>query len=348
MKFGHYLFKVNLDPEQDAQALRDTLAEARFAEELGYDAVWFAEHHFAGEVAYADPIVFAAAVAMETKRVSLGIAVIEMAFHHPVQTAIQTALIDNLSNGRLIVGIGRGSSYNAFEYTGFGTNMIEQTDRIDEAEDLLRLAWTGKDVRFHGKYFDAEFAAVRPRPVQQPHPRLHRGCSSMKTLAAMARQGRPVLLRTWTAKEAADQIALYRNTMLEEGFSEEKVEANLDSAWMWREVYVADTDQQAAEEFFPPWHQYQRDMIEFRAKWSPPDQPVKPALPINPPPDYSKPPDPEVSDPIVGSPARVAEQLAQLQEGGVRNLMITHYAVPHEKGLKSMEMLAEKVFPQFT
>ena len=347
MKFGHYLFKVNLDPEQDAQALRETLEEARFAEELGYDAVWFAEHHFAGEVSYADPIVFAAAVAMETKRVDLGIAVIEMAFHHPVQTAIQTALIDNLCNGRLIVGTARGSSYNAFEYMGFGTNIIEETKRIDEAEELLKLAWTGQDVRFHGKYFDAEFAAVRPRPVQQPHPRLHRGCSSMKSLEAMGRQGRPVLLRTWTAKEAADQIALYRDSMLDEGFPEEKVEENLDSAWMWREVYVAETNEQAAEEFFPPWHQYQRDMIEFRAKWSPPDQPVHPALPINPPPDYSKPPDPEVSDPLVGSPARVAEQLAQLQEGGVRNLMITHYAVPHEKGMKSMELLAGKVLPQF-
>ena len=165
LKFGHFLYHVNLDAEHDAQGIRDALAEARLAEDLGYDALWFSEHHFTGEVVYADPLVFAAAVAVQTKRVTLGLGVIEMAFHHPVQTAIQTALLDNLSEGRLIVGTARGSSYNAFEYMGFGTSIEEQTGRIDEAEELLALAWTGKDVRFHGKHFHAEFPAVRPRPA---------------------------------------------------------------------------------------------------------------------------------------------------------------------------------------
>ena len=349
MKFGHFLYHVNLDPEQDAQGIRDALAEARLAEDLGYDALWFSEHHFTGEVVYADPLVFAAAVAVQTKRVMLGLGVIEMAFHHPVQTAIQTALIDNLSDGRLIVGTARGSSYNAFEYMGFGTSIEEQTGRIDEAEELLALAWTGKDVRFHGKHFRAEFPAVRPRPVQQPHPPLFRACVSAGSLTAMARQGRLVLLRTWNAKEAAEQTALYRRVMLEEGFPEERVEANLDQAWVWRDVYVAKTDKEAADEFFPGWHRYQRTLNAYRAQWSPPDQPVYQSPDIMPAPNYAARPHPEASDPFVGSPERVAEQIAQLQENGVRNLMITHYgaAVPHEKAVKSMRLLAEKVFPRF-
>ena len=349
LKFGHFLYHVNLDPEHDAQGIRDALAEARLAEDLGYDALWFSEHHFTGEVVYADPLVFAAAVAVQTKRVTLGLGVIEMAFHHPVQTAIQTALLDNLSEGRLIVGTARGSSYNAFEYMGFGTSIEEQTGRIDEAEELLALAWTGKDVRFHGKHFHAEFPAVRPRPVQQPHPPLYRACVSRGSLTAMARQGRLVVLRTWNAKEAAEQTALYRSVMLDEGFTEERVEANLDRAWMWRDVYVAETDKQAADEFFPGWHRYQRTLNEFRAQWSPPDQPVYQSPDTMPPPDYSERPHPEASDPFVGSPERVAEQIAQLQENGVRNLMITHYgaAVSHENAVKSMRLLAEKVFPRF-
>ena len=89
------------------------------------DAVWLTEHHFDGAVAYADPVVFAAAVAMRTHRVRIGFAVVEMALHHPVRLAVQTALVDNLSRGRLIVGTGRGSAYNAYEYFGFGTTLAE-------------------------------------------------------------------------------------------------------------------------------------------------------------------------------------------------------------------------------
>ena len=67
MRFGHWLYWTNLDPSRDAQMVHDALAEARLAEELGYDAVWFAEHHFLGEVGYGDPVVFATAVAMQNE-----------------------------------------------------------------------------------------------------------------------------------------------------------------------------------------------------------------------------------------------------------------------------------------
>ena len=70
------------------------------------DAVWLTEHHFDGAVAYADPVVFAAAVAMRTHRVRIGFAVVEMALHHPVRLAVQTALVDHLSRGASSSGRG--------------------------------------------------------------------------------------------------------------------------------------------------------------------------------------------------------------------------------------------------
>ena len=90
------------------------------------DAVWLTEHHFDGAVAYADPVVFAAAVAARTNRIRIGFAVVEMALHHPVRLAAQTALLDNLSRGRLIMGTGRGSAFNEYEYIGFGQSMEGQ------------------------------------------------------------------------------------------------------------------------------------------------------------------------------------------------------------------------------
>ena len=132
-------------PEGDSATIDSTLAEAVLAEEVGLDAVWLTEHHFVGESVYADPIVFAAAIAARTTRVKIGLAVVEMALNHPVRVAVQTALVDNLSHGRLIVGTGRGSAFNHYEYAGFGTTLEQGRERIEESEELLVKAWTAKE-----------------------------------------------------------------------------------------------------------------------------------------------------------------------------------------------------------
>ncbi len=142
MRFGHFFYPMTLDATRDYQTITDCIAEAELVEQLGFDAIWIAEHHFTGETVYGDALVFAAAIAVKTQRVLLGLGVVEMALHNPVQLAIQTALLDNLSRGRLIVGTGRGSNYNAYEYIGFGTTLAEGLKRLPEAEDLLVKAWT--------------------------------------------------------------------------------------------------------------------------------------------------------------------------------------------------------------
>ena len=137
MRFGSFVFSISADEKGDHDMIGQTLREIELAEEVGFDAVWLTEHHFDGAVAYADPVVFGAAVAARTKRVLIGFAVVEMALHHPVRLAVQTSLLDNISNGRLIMGIGRGSAYNEYEYIGFGTTLERGKEMLDEAEELL-------------------------------------------------------------------------------------------------------------------------------------------------------------------------------------------------------------------
>jgi alkanesulfonate monooxygenase SsuD/methylene tetrahydromethanopterin reductase-like flavin-dependent oxidoreductase (luciferase family) len=105
MQFGHFFYPMKFDDAHDDQAIDDCLYEAELAEALGLDAVWLAEHHFTGEVVYGDPLVFASALAMKTKRVLIGFGILEMSVHNPVRLAIQIALLDNLSRGRLLVGL---------------------------------------------------------------------------------------------------------------------------------------------------------------------------------------------------------------------------------------------------
>jgi alkanesulfonate monooxygenase SsuD/methylene tetrahydromethanopterin reductase-like flavin-dependent oxidoreductase (luciferase family) len=162
MRFGHYFYPMNFDPARDYQVISDCLAEAALVEQLGLDAIWVAEHRFTGETVYGDALVFAVAVAMQTQRIVLGLGVVERHLHHRVQLAIQTALLDNLSRGRLIVGTGRGSNYNAYEYRGFGTNILEGQQRLPEAEDLLIKTWTTEALEYHGAYWQMTVPAVRP------------------------------------------------------------------------------------------------------------------------------------------------------------------------------------------
>ena len=232
MRFGSFVFPVSHTPANDAAVIDNTLREVELAEELGFYAVWLTEHHFDGACAYADPVVFAAAVAARTTRVKIGFAVVEMAFTHPVRLAAQTALLDNLSHGRLIVGIGRGSAYNAYEYIGFGTTMEEGARSLAEAEDLLVKAWTEVNLRHEGQFWNVGFPLLRPRPYQKPHPPLVRACIGEASTMEMARIGRPILMGVQSEETIRRRLSTYRQTMLDAGFDELQTEDALDNTWV--------------------------------------------------------------------------------------------------------------------
>src|SRR5215468_7421146 len=107
MKFGWLTLAHSPSPGHDAQAIFEQLEQATLAEELGFAGVWLTEHNFTGESVYADPIPFAAALAMRTARIRIGFAVIQMALRHPVRLATQLSLLDNLTGGRVDIGVGR-------------------------------------------------------------------------------------------------------------------------------------------------------------------------------------------------------------------------------------------------
>ena len=251
MRFGHFFYPMKFDDSHDDVAIQECLDEAVLVEELGYDAIWFAEHYFTGECVYGDPLVFASAVAVKTSRVLLGFGIIELPLHNPVRVAMQTALLDNLSQGRLVVGTAKGSNYNAFEYVGFGTDPALGAAQMEEAEELMVTAWTQDDVHFRGEHYQVAFPSVRPRPYQKPHPPLARACINRESIMEMARIGRPILLRGRSTNSTAADIALYRDTMAEAGFDEESIERNLDQIWVWREFHVSETDDLAMDEFLP-------------------------------------------------------------------------------------------------
>ncbi|HEX4193715.1 MAG TPA: LLM class flavin-dependent oxidoreductase, partial [Stellaceae bacterium] len=119
MKFGTFIFPAAGDPRDDGRIIDYALDEAIRSEALGMDAVWLAEHHFDGMCAYVDPMVFAGALARETKRIAIGFAVVQASLHHPLRLAEQLNLLDHLCRGRFIAGLGKGSMFNDYEYAAF-------------------------------------------------------------------------------------------------------------------------------------------------------------------------------------------------------------------------------------
>ena len=178
MKFSNFLFPAAMDPAQDGRIIQETLREARLCDELGMEMLWLAEHHFDGICAYVDPVTFAAALAASTERIHIGFAVAQMSLHHPIRMAEQMALIDNISRGRLLVGLGRGTAYNIYDYQGYGIDPAEAQERLIEAEEIMIKAWTTENFQHRGKFWNLRLPLLRPRPMPSiasaHYPRLFR------------------------------------------------------------------------------------------------------------------------------------------------------------------------------
>ena len=343
MRFGSFVFPVSHQPENDSAVIDSTLDEIVLAERIGMHSVWLTEHHFDGAAAHADPLVLGAAVASRTTDLKIGFAVVELAFHHPVRLAVQTSLLDNLSHGRLIVGTGRGSAYNHYEYIGFGITMEDGLARLDEAEELLVKAWTGDPLQHEGTHWDVEFPLLRPRPYQQPHPPLIRACISEGSTIRMAEIGRPVMIGIQTLPNLQSRLERYRATMLDSGFTEEQTEATLDQCWASRDLFVADSYDEAHEIAAAGFERERTHFRQARELYNPGGFP---------PPDPNRPiPAGESLEHsfIMGTPSQVAEQVAAMRDIGVRNLMLKLNVgeMDTHKVQKSMRMFGEKVMPHF-
>ena len=222
MKFSNFLFPESKTPANDYDVIEESLREAELSEKLGYDVIWLAEHYFDGGCAYVDPTTFAAAIAARTTNIKIGFAVAQMALHHPIRFAEQIALVDNISKGRMIVGVGRGTAYNFYEFRGFGINPDEAHDMLLEVEDILVESWTTNNYKHNGKYWQVELPVLRPQVFQKPHPPMIRACSGLESTLEMAREGRPFMMNVQSNETTVERLRQYQATMSEAGVAKLK------------------------------------------------------------------------------------------------------------------------------
>jgi alkanesulfonate monooxygenase SsuD/methylene tetrahydromethanopterin reductase-like flavin-dependent oxidoreductase (luciferase family) len=353
MRFGWLTLGLSPSPDEDAGAIDAQVTQACFAETAGFDGIWLTEHNFTGESVYCDPIPFASVVAARTARIRIGFAVLQLALRHPIRLATQLALLDNLSAGRLDVGVGHGTNYNEYEFVGYGLRSDDSRARMTETLEVMLRAWTESPLVHHGKFYQLSLPALRPRPCQRPHPPIWRAASSVGGVRECGQLGAPMLMARIPLASVPERLALYEAGLAESGLDGPSQRRLREQAALWRFVHVAESEAQAEDELAAALRGTRRHMVHARATHNPPDF-VVPDSRVNP---WN---DPHVSDDdgvryalraasLYGTARRVAEQVAELRGAGVHHLLCqlsTGY-LSHPRILDSMRRFGDDVIPRF-
>lgn len=178
-----------LDGEGDADSLA---GQAELAERLGLDSFWLPESHFVSRQPTPAPLVALAAVAARTRSLRLGTTSYLLPIRHPILAAEEVAVLDRLSSGRLILGIGRGFRRALFD--AFGVERAHKRQRFEEAVAAMRAAWRGEPIAWEeGEDGQRRAVGLAPLPLQQPHPPLWVAAFGRKGLEQAGRLGLPYL-----------------------------------------------------------------------------------------------------------------------------------------------------------
>jgi alkanesulfonate monooxygenase SsuD/methylene tetrahydromethanopterin reductase-like flavin-dependent oxidoreductase (luciferase family) len=148
----------------------EILEQVRWLDQLGADLVWFTEHHFVEDGYLPSWIPVAGAMSAVTERVRFGTDICLMPFNHPLRLAEDLAVLDNLSGGRVELGLGMG--YAPHEFRGFGIPVSRRVSLMDEGIEVLQRCFTGERFSYHGKRYQFEDVQITPGYVQDGGPPL--------------------------------------------------------------------------------------------------------------------------------------------------------------------------------
>lgn len=241
VEFSVFLIGPTKGQANEAAVQQAILAEARLAEELGFDGIWLAEHHFdAGFSTIPSPNLLLAAISQITERIKIGNAINVLPFHNPLRVAEEGAMLDLLSGGRFQWGIGRGITGHEFE--SFGVNASDSRTLFNEIHDAVIEAWTTGQMAMNGEMITVPPTDIAPNVVQRPHPPVWVTAQSPDSVAWCAQHDYPALQIGETLDRGREQVAHYRASAADAGVAVER-----GGIVPSRQIFVAATDAQAIE-----------------------------------------------------------------------------------------------------
>jgi alkanesulfonate monooxygenase SsuD/methylene tetrahydromethanopterin reductase-like flavin-dependent oxidoreductase (luciferase family) len=348
MEFGMFHEFQRRPGQTEAEAFAESFEQVDAAEQTGLDVMWLAELHAAPERSVlAAPMTIAAAIAMRTKRMKLGIAVQVLPLCHPIRIAEEATTVDHLSHGRLIMGVGRSGFQRV--YQAYGISYAESRERFVEVLEILKRAWTQERFSFQGDFYKFDNVCVTPKPVQAPHPEIRMAVNSPDTFEQTGTQGLPIFVATRLGdlNELVPNLRVYQDCWAKAGHP------GTGKVYLRVPVYIAETEKQAREEPMESvmhFYRYLGERIEQSASLEGAraieNRAARGARLMNI--DYD-----EVlrSKIIAGTPRMVIDRLGALREelglSGILAELNCGMRIPHGQVVNSLRMMCEQVVPRF-
>ena len=325
---------------------QQSLDQCALADELGYDYVWEVEHHFLEEYSHSSaPEVFLAAASQRTKKIRLGHGIIQLTTNQPHRVAERVATLDQISGGRVELGMGEGAG--PAELHPFGTRVRDKRERWEEAVQAIIPMFTKTDWEFHGKYHDFPARNVVPKPFQKPHPPLWVACSNIATIGQAGEWGMGALGFSFVSPEAAKAwVHRYYNNLVHRPKLLADYPANPNVAIV-NGFMCAETDEEALEKaagwtFFIFALGYygrkgvdapgQGDLWREYQEWRGTDK-AQQAL----------------RNGLIGSPETIRKRLRMFKDAHVDQVILLNQAgkTSHKDICDSLKLFAEQVMPEF-
>ena len=292
MKIGYFCNSTNWNHRPYNQILEEIRDISTYCDNNDWDSIWFTEHHFSheGMEICPNPILMSADIAARTKKIRIGQAATIITFWNPIRIAEDIALLDNLSNGRVEAGLGRGI------YGREALNMNEDADMKDQAKNfrlfeetltILKKAWSEKFFNHKGEFYTypspnfewqhdmsppskefmntetniLEKISIVPRPIQQPHPPLWQVVDSPRSIEWAAKNGINTIMWIPTVESLKKRFEIYKNARSE---SEKRNVEMGDGICLVRDMFIADSMDEAKEKAGEQMVNYMRWVCHWR------------------------------------------------------------------------------------
>jgi alkanesulfonate monooxygenase SsuD/methylene tetrahydromethanopterin reductase-like flavin-dependent oxidoreductase (luciferase family) len=223
------------------RSMQASLEQFELADQVGFDWVTVAEHHFAPMSLTPNPMVMAGALTQRVQRAKIALLGANIPILNPVRVAEEFAMLDTLTGGRVVAGMLRGTSN---EYVTYAVNPSESRERFEEAMELIVRAWTEpQPFGWQGRYYEYRTISIWPRPVQQPHPPIYISGSSPESGELAARQHLRLGFAFTTVPLARQAACYFRDQAHAVGW-----DPTPEDILYRLTIHVADTDEQAMDD----------------------------------------------------------------------------------------------------
>jgi limonene 1,2-monooxygenase len=338
MRFGVFASPIHDSRQNPTAALHRDVELAELLDRLGYDEFWVGEHHSTGWEFVGSPELMLSYAAARTHRIRLGAGVASLPYHHPLHVAERFVLLDHLSHGRAMLGVGPGAL--PYDAEAIGLDPMDARRRMEESLEVILDLLAGQRVSRKTDWFTIERAALQLLPVSELEIVIA-GTVSPNGPKLAGRFGKPLLTMSATTEKGFDVLADHWSVLTEQAALHNQPAERTN----WRMVgpmYVADTEEQARADVaagLDRWCYYMSVVggLPVLPKAAGPGNWIDPLV--------------DAGFAVIGTPDQAIEQIRRLQEqsGGFGTFLIWNNDwAPTQRMHNSYELFAREVFPAFT